>query len=198
MFMPRRTRKSSVSRAGTSSCVAEIMGTDLFTVTPDTAVAAALRLAASKRITHFLVIDEGNLTGIVCQSDLQLARKETLVSQCMTTPVLCISPETTIEEAAGIMQENAVGCLPVVTGTFLVGMVTRQEVKTVEDDSGSGEDELSVILEETPKAPSEKLDACSCCGKRRKLHADLRYSRAWLCRACAKAMPEPEPTARGN
>src|SRR5919201_2374166 len=111
-----------------SCCVAEVMGTELFTLTPDTVVGSALRLAAHKRIHHFLVIEDGSLTGIVCQADLQQARTSAMVGECMSSPVLCIGPETTLKEAADIMQENSVGCLPVVTGAFLVGVITRDKL----------------------------------------------------------------------
>lgn len=188
--MRRRNAKASREPVEVTSCVAEIMGTELFTLTPDTGVAAALRLAATKRITHFLVIDDGNLTGIVCQSDLAQARKDNMVADCMSTPVLCISPETTIEEAAGIMQENAVGCLPVVTGTFLVGMVTREVVGTPPVEVT----ELDVIEEEKPEPePTE----CAACGSKRKVRRDLRCSLIPLCETCARVVPADEPM-KGN
>ena len=104
------------------------MGTELFTLTPDTVVASALRLASARRIRHFLVIEDGSLTGIVCQSDLRQARESSLVSGCMKSPVLCIGPDTTVKDAVDIMDQNEVGCLPVVTGTFLVGMITRDRL----------------------------------------------------------------------
>lgn len=173
-----------------SSCVAEIMGTELFTLTPDTGVAAALRLASSKRITHFLVIEDGNLTGIVCQSDLQHARRDNMVSDCMSTPVLCISPETTIEEAAGIMEENSVGCLPVVTGTFLVGMITRDVV-------GANPVPVTVLDEIEEEKPEPEPQECAACGSRRKVKRDLRCSLIPLCDACSKVVPTDEPM-KGN
>src|SRR6266496_107872 len=52
-------------------CVAEVMGTELFTLTPDTVVASARRLAFDHGIRHLLVLDGGTLTGIVCDEDLR-------------------------------------------------------------------------------------------------------------------------------
>src|SRR5436190_3889208 len=133
-----------------SCCVAEVMGTELFTLTPDTVVGSALRLAATKRIHHFLVIEDGSLTGIVCQADLQQARTSALVGECMSSPVLCIGPETTLKEAADIMSENSVGCLPVVTGAFLVGVITRDKLVRMgveaEDELEAPETEESSTL----------------------------------------------------
>ena len=112
-------------------CVAEVMGTELYTLTPDTVVASARRLAFDNGIDHLLVLENGTLAGIVCKDDLRFAARNALVSECMSSPVLCIGPDTTLREAAQIMVEQGVSCLPVVTGTFLVGMVTRDALATV-------------------------------------------------------------------
>src|SRR6185369_6036104 len=112
-------------------CVAEVMGTELYTLTPDTVVASARRLAFDNGIDHLLVLENGTLAGIVCKDDLRFAARNALVSECMSSPVLCIAPDTTLREAAQIMIEQNVSCLPVVTGTFLVGMVTRDALATV-------------------------------------------------------------------
>ena len=111
-------------------CVAEVMGTELYTLTPDTVVASARRLAFDNGIDHLLVLENGTLAGIVCKDDLRFAARTALVSECMSSPVLCIAPDTTLREAAQIMIEQNVSCLPVVTGTFLVGMVTRDALAT--------------------------------------------------------------------
>ena len=42
-------------------CVAEVMGTELYTLTPDTVVASARRLAFDNGIDHLLVLDNGTL-----------------------------------------------------------------------------------------------------------------------------------------
>ena len=97
-------------------CVAEVMGTELYTLTPDTVVASARRLAFDNGIDHLLVLENGTLAGIVCKDDLRFAARTALVSECMSSPVLCIAPDTTLREAAQIMVEQNVSCLPVVTG----------------------------------------------------------------------------------
>ena len=42
-------------------CVAEVMGTELYTLTPDTVVASAQRLALDNGIDHLLVLDNDTL-----------------------------------------------------------------------------------------------------------------------------------------
>src|SRR3954468_20486425 len=113
-----------------SCCVAEVMGTELYTLTPDTVIASAQRLAFDNGVEHLLVLENGTLAGIICKEDLRLASRDSLVGECMSSPVLCIGPETTLDEAAQIMVEHEVSCLPVVTGAFLVGIVTRAALAT--------------------------------------------------------------------
>lgn len=119
--------------ANIGSCtVAEVMGTDLFTLTPETSVASARRLVDVSGNDHLIVIEDGTLAGIVCDEDLRAADRDACVADCMTSPVLCISAETTLQEAVDIMGANDVDCLPVVTGAFLVGMVTRAALALAE------------------------------------------------------------------
>jgi Mg/Co/Ni transporter MgtE len=165
------------------------MGTELFTLTPDTMVGSALRLASTRRIHHFLVIEDGSLAGIVAQRDLQEARESTFVGACMKSPVLCVAPDTTVEEARDIMEENEVGCLPVVTGTFLVGMLTRERLIPSRSLAARA-------LAEEADGPADGAGGCTACGA-----AEAKpYFRAGmlpLCRTCAELLPRAEPR-RGN
>jgi CBS domain-containing protein len=173
-----------------ASCVAEVMGTDLFTLTPDTVVGSALRLASTRRIQHFLVIDDGSLTGIVCQNDLRSARENTLVGSCMKSPVLCIGPDTTVRDAAEIMEQNEVGCLPVVTGAFLVGMITRDKLAKLPPEE-QAEDVLELDVE-----PEEDV-ACTACGREDRVRLYYRAGMLPLCSDCAELLPAAE-APRGN
>jgi CBS domain-containing protein len=153
--------------------VAEVMGTELYTLTPDTVVASAKRLAFDNGIDHLLVLDNGTLTGIVCKGDLRAAARNALVADCMSSPVLCIGPDTTLEEAAQIMFDQHVSCLPVVTGAFLVGIITRAALATV----GIG--------------PADGIEpdgaACGACGADQpqdKVRRDPRAAGIPLCASC--------------
>lgn len=151
-----------------SCCVAEVMGTELYTLTPDTVVASAQRLAFDNGVEHLLVLENGTLAGIVCKQDLRTASRDALVGECMSSPVLCIGPETTLEEAAQIMVEHEVSCLPVVTGAFLVGIVTRAALATVGLAPASG----------------EITDVCAACGTDDKIRRDPRAGGLALCPDC--------------
>jgi CBS domain-containing protein len=152
-----------------SCCVAEVMGTELYTLTPDTVVASAQRLAFDNGVDHLLVLDNGTLAGIICKEDLRLASRDSLVGECMSSPVLCIGPETTLDEAAQIMVEHDVSCLPVVTGAFLVGIVTRAALATV----GLAEAANEITAE-----------VCVACGAAEKVRRDPRAGGVPLCAEC--------------
>jgi CBS domain-containing protein len=177
--------------------VAEVMGTELFTLTPDTVVSSALRLASTRRIQHFLVIEDGSLTGIVCQSDLRSARESSQVAACMKSPVLCIGPDTTVEDAAEIMAQNEVGCLPVVTGAFLVGMITRDKLSHLNTEEQAAATEDDDLLSGDDEEDGVDDAACTACGRTEKVKQYYRAGMLPLCGDCAELLPTAE-APRGN
>jgi acetoin utilization protein AcuB len=50
------------------------------------------------------------------------------VKEIMTYPVVTISPETSVATAVDMILTKGIGCLPVVDGTTLVGMVTKTDL----------------------------------------------------------------------
>jgi CBS domain-containing protein len=96
------------------------------------------------RIRHLAVLEEGRVVGVVSQRDLfrsalaaalgygKKAQKMLLrtirVKEVMREPAITVSPEGTIKEAARLMLEHKIGCLPVVEGHTLVGIVTESDI----------------------------------------------------------------------
>jgi len=96
------------------------------------------------RIRHVPIVDEeGELCGIVSQRDLfrgalatalgygDFAQQKLLatlaVKEVMTTDVVTATPEMTLAEAARRMLERKIGCLPVLAGRRLVGIITESD-----------------------------------------------------------------------
>ena len=50
------------------------------------------------------------------------------INRVMSAPPIVIDPEATVEEAARVMAERKIGCLPVVDGDELVGLITETDV----------------------------------------------------------------------
>jgi len=110
------------------------------------------------------VMDErGKLIGIVSESDLlstapsqattlsiyevyTLLEKLTL-NQIMTSPVIAVDEDCGLANAAHIMHQNKIGCLPVVRGDKLVGIITETDIfGTLVEVLGGGEPGLRVDL----------------------------------------------------
>lgn len=128
--------------------VGRIMRTDLITVPPEMPLAEARELIDDKGIEHLLVVDgDGKLVGVVSDRDIRQNWASTattlsshelnyLLSQVtmetiMHKRIVTITPDTTIERAAMIIQEKRIGSLPVKDGDELVGIITRTDVLRV-------------------------------------------------------------------
>ena len=125
--------------------VGGIMQTDLVTVAPDTSLIKAKKILEEKKIAHLLVVDKKDkLLGVVSDRDLKrswasdatslsvhelnyLLDKLT-VETIMVKTFVSVSPATTIERAANIMQQNRVHALPIIQAGELVGIVTTTDV----------------------------------------------------------------------
>src|SRR5215471_21068323 len=98
----------------------------------------------NERIRHLPVLDNGRLVGIVSQRDLFLnalvralghgtmARdrsfRSIVVKEVMTEDVVTTTPETPITEAAQMMVDRKIGCLPVVEGNAVIGILSESDI----------------------------------------------------------------------
>lgn len=124
--------------------VKDVMKTQLVTLNADSKLGFAEDIMYLGRIRHLPVVRGDCLVGILTQRDLYKAsltsmltnwkeNKEFLdsiqVSEVMTKNVTTVSPDSTVEDAAQIMIDKKVGCLPVVKDkNKLVGLVTETDV----------------------------------------------------------------------
>ena len=67
------------------------------------------------------------LKGIEQPQNEKLAR-ETCVASAMTPAPIVVEPDTSADEAARLMLEHVIGCLPVMRGETLVGIITRSDL----------------------------------------------------------------------
>jgi CBS domain-containing protein/gamma-glutamyl:cysteine ligase YbdK (ATP-grasp superfamily) len=120
--------------------VEQFMTRDLFTVRPEDVIDLAVNLMDWKHIRHVPVEDStGNLVGIVSHRDLieffaqetSTGTQETAVKDIMRTNLVTITPETKTLEALHLMRDKKIGCLPVVRGERLVGLITDYDFLTV-------------------------------------------------------------------
>jgi CBS domain-containing protein len=124
--------------------VKDIMTTEVSTLGRNDTLDVADDLMTLERIRHLPVLDEGRVVGVVSQRDLfrsalavalgygENAQKKLLrtirVKEVMHEPAITVSPEVTAKEAIRLMLEHKIGCLPVVEGHTLVGIVTETDI----------------------------------------------------------------------
>jgi CBS domain-containing protein len=115
----------------TVSALLKHKGRVIYSVPPDAPVLEAIREMAEHSVGALLVMQHEHLMGVVSERDY--ARKvilkgrsssETLVSQIMSTPVLTVRPDQSVNECMRIMTESRVRHLPVVDGERVVGVLS--------------------------------------------------------------------------
>lgn len=125
--------------------VKDRMSSNLITGHPDMSVTDAQELMNSEGIRYLSILDENEkLAGLVTKGSLasalpadtsNLSRFEVSyvlakikVKSIMIEDVITTTPDTAIEIAARIMADNLIGCLPVIEGDKLVGIITDQDL----------------------------------------------------------------------
>ncbi len=110
-------------------------GHRIFSVAPEATVYEALVLLAEKDIGAVLVLRGGALAGIFSERDYARqvvlkgrSSRELAVSEVMTREVLCVRPETTIEECMALMTERRCRHLPVLVGGEITGLLSIGDV----------------------------------------------------------------------
>lgn len=117
--------------------VEEFMSTDLFTVQKDDLIELVAEIMNWRRIRYMPVENnKGELVGLISSRMLlrHFARRNELTDNVATTvkdimieKPITVTPDTPIMEAMHKMRESRIGCLPVVKGKELVGIITEMD-----------------------------------------------------------------------
>jgi len=119
--------------------VEEFMQTDLFTVSKDDLIEFVARLMDWRKVRYMPVEDQkGNICGLITSrlllryysqqgiSFIEGKKLETVEDIMIRKPIL-IEPGKSIIDALALMRENKIGCLPVVSGQELIGIITEMD-----------------------------------------------------------------------
>ena len=158
--------------------VQDVMQSKVVTITPETTLPEAVRLARARGVRHLPVVEEGKLVGIVSDRDLKQAMASPAtsleihelhylldrlnVAEIMTRGVITIGPMFPVEEAARLMVTEKISALPVTDAGRLVGIVTETDVLGLFVKAmGAGEpsSRLDVVLGDHPHALAEVVEA---------------------------------------
>ncbi len=125
--------------------VKKIMSSNVITVKPEERVVHARRLMIENDIARIPVVEDGKVVGIISDKEIAFAfasikksfprgkqqnqLRNLLVKDIMKTNVITANDDISIKEAAEIMMENEVGCLPIVKSDGKIeGIVTRTDL----------------------------------------------------------------------
>lgn len=137
--------------------VSEVMTIDAVAVSEEADIEEAIRLLSGHRVSGLPVVNnENHVTGVITEADILsvmgMKRGHTFkdivarllgepvpgnkagrtVRQVMTSPAIITTPDASILEVAGILEERRIKRLPVVdAGGVLVGIVSRADIVRV-------------------------------------------------------------------
>jgi len=153
------------------------MTRNVVTVTRETSVLHVRNLLREKNINQVPVVEGKKVIGIITDGDirensaspasalavheLNYLLSEMKAGDIMTRNPLTASPETPVEEAAKILNENNIGCLPVVKNGELAGIITTCDMLNVLlEVMGVGRPSSRIEL----TIPSDMGEICSIAG----------------------------------
>jgi CBS domain-containing protein len=110
--------------------------TSLLTIDADVSVLEAARQMIDANVGSMLVTVDGEITGIVTERDYlrrvvlqEKGDRETTVREIMTTPLIVVTPDTSIDECMSIITERRIRHLPVADeGGDVIGLVSIGDV----------------------------------------------------------------------
>lgn len=120
------------------------MSEKIVTISADDSLSTVEDIMTLGGVRHMPVVRGGTLVGVVSQRDLLRASLSNLnefgneqrraflqvveIKRVMSAPPITIGPEAAPEEAALVMAEKKIGCLPVLEDEALVGMLTETDL----------------------------------------------------------------------
>jgi CBS domain-containing protein len=129
---------------GKEGLVREIMMGSPVTLRPTDTLDLANDIISLGRIRHIPVVESGQLVGLLSERDLIGAAateifglrqkrksallKTVLIKDVMKKKVITIKPDTSIKDAAHLMADKKIGCVPVVESETLVGLLTTTDI----------------------------------------------------------------------
>ncbi len=126
------------------ACVRDIMQERVVTISAGDSLSTVEDIMRLGGVRHIPVVRAGSLVGVVSERDLLRVSLSNLVAvgnderraflldveiaRVMSKPPIVIEPEASVRQAARLMAEHKIGCLPVLEDGSLVGIVTETDL----------------------------------------------------------------------
>ncbi len=179
--------------------VKDAMVTRVITITPEKTVAEAAKMMISQNIGGLVVVKNKEPVGIITEKDftrLIATKKDPYklkIEKIMSKPLITISPEASIMDAARLMTKSGIRKLPVKQDGKLVGIITAEDIVRVAPKELELLLELASIKAQDEKEYSEEgketiSGVCEMCGN----YSDYLYNvnGAWICGECKASLEE--------
>ena len=157
--------------------VSDWMTKKVFTIGPDDYLSDAVTLMKERNIKHVPVVKGGKLKGILSDRDikeyspskatsldiyeLHYLLANTKIRDVMKLKIVTTTPDTPVEEAAMVMLDSNIGCLPVMDGTNLAGIISDRDIfRVLVDITGVRHEghRIFVVLEDRAGSIREVAD----------------------------------------
>lgn len=157
--------------------VSDWMTKKVFTISPDDSVTDAIKLMKENKIKHLPVLKNDRLKGIISDRDIKEfspSKATTLdmyelhyllakarVKDLMRSKVTTTTSDTPVEEAAMLMHDQGIGCLPVVESGRLAGIISDMDIyHALVDITGArhGGNRIFLTIEDTPGSIKDVAD----------------------------------------
>ena len=157
--------------------VSDWMTAKVFTLEPDDYLSDALTLMKEKNIKHLPVVKGSRLKGLISDRDikeyspskatsldiyeLHYLLAKTRIKEIMRTKVITTTADTPVEEAAMVMLDQGIGCLPVLDTGNVVGIISDKDIfRALVDITGvrHGGHRICVTIEDRPGSIREVAD----------------------------------------
>jgi len=144
---------SETAAAVSALRVRDFMSSNPETLAPEDRLLDAELLIRRAGVRHIPVVSGGTLVGLLSERDVRRYApsildstpedynrifEQTRIERVMTRDVGTTTPDTPLAEAASLMYSQRSGCLPVMEGGALVGILTRRDVLRFAVDVLSG------------------------------------------------------------
>jgi CBS domain-containing protein len=113
--------------------VSDVMSTNLRTVDARDTIEHASAMMHDAGVHHLVVLSGGRLVGLVSADRLEQGETEGIlrVEEVMRRHVRSVPPDTPLTRAAGLLRNERVGALPIVSEDRVVGIVTVSDLLDV-------------------------------------------------------------------
>ena len=121
-----------------------IMSTNLITLSPSATLAEARSLMHEHRIHHIPVLEDDTIVGLITLTNVLAATDSFLrddgtrihadeigIGDAMVTDVATVDVNASLRHAALFLEKHKIGCLPVLDGETLVGIITDTDFVAV-------------------------------------------------------------------